>query len=161
MISILFLNCNGIAEKQNFEKAKISDEIFSQYYGFENLFVCKDSIEDFDFGYSKIALNNKDLKILNYKNDGYEATEVEIKIDKNLKIHTVKYSYSDDVEDCSKTEYEVMEAKINFNKNPFEQNSNHIIVFYLLKIRETNIPSEIWKFRKQTEFYFKGKIDCK
>lgn len=163
MISILFLNCNGISkqEKKDFEKAKISDEMFTQYSEFENLFVCKDSVENFDNGYSKIELNNENLKILNSKNDGYESTEVEIEIKKNLKIDTVKYSYTDDVEDGSKTEYEVIEAKININKNPFEQNSKQIIVSYLLKIRETNIPSEFWRFRKETEYYFKGKIECK
>ena len=163
IILILFLNCSGIStpEKQDFGKAKISAEMFSQYSEFENLFVCKDSIEDFDNGYSKIELNNENLKILNSKNNGYESTIIEIEIDKNLKIENIKYSYYDDVEDDSKTEYEVIDAKININKNPFEQNSKQISSFYLLKIRETNIPSEFWKFRKETEYYFKGKIECK
>ena len=135
--------------------------MFSQYSEFENLFVCKDIIEDFDNGYSKIELNNENLKILNSKNNGYESTIIEIEIDKNLKIENIKYSYYNDVEDGSKTEYEVIDAKININKNPFEQNSKQISSFYLLKIRETNIPSEFWKFRKETEYYFKGKIECK
>ena len=163
IILILFLNCSGISkqEKQDFGKAKISVEMFSQYSEFENLFICKDSMEDFDNGYSKIELNNENLKILNSKNDGYESTKIEIEIDKNLKIENIKYSYNDDVEDGSKTEYEVIDAKININKNPFEQNSKQISAFYLLKIRETNIPSEFWKFRKETEYYFKGKIECK
>ena len=163
IILILFLNCSGISkqEKQDFGKAKISVEMFSQYSEFENLFICKDSMEDFDNGYSKIELNNENLKILNSKNDGYESTKIEIEIDKNLKIENIKYSYNDDVEDGSKTEYEVIDAKINIDKNPFEQNSKQISAFYLLKIRETNIPSEFWKFRKETEYYFKGKIECK
>ena len=163
IILILFLNCSGISkqEKQDFGKAKISVEMFSQYSEFENLFICKDSMEDFDNGYSKIELNNENLKILNSKNDGYESTKIEIEIDKNLKIENIKYSYNDDVEDGSKTGYEVIDAKINIDKNPFEQNSKQISAFYLLKIRETNIPSEFWKFRKETEYYFKGKIECK
>jgi hypothetical protein len=163
IISILFLNCNGISksDKQDFEKVKISYEAFTQYSQFENLFICKDSIDDFDNGYSKIELNQENIQILNSKNDGYEATQIEIKIDKNLKIDNVKYSYSDDVEDGSKTEYEVIDAKININKNPFEQNSKQITAYYLLKIRETNIPSEFWKSKKETEYYFKGKIECK
>ena len=163
IILILFLNCSGISkqEKQDFGKAKISVEMFSQYSEFENLFICKDSMEDFDNGYSKIELNNENLKILNSKNNGYESTIIEIEIDKNLKIENIKYSYNDDVEDGSKTEYEVIDAKINIDKNPFEQNSKQISAFYLLKIRETNIPSEFWKFRKETEYYFKGKIECK
>ena len=161
MISILFLNCNGISEKQDFEKAKISDEIFTQYSEFENLFVCKDSMEDFDNGYAKIELNTDNLKILNFKNNGYESTKVEIEINKNLKIETVKYSYGDDVVDGSKTEYAVINAKININKNPFEQDSQQFAVYYLLKIRETNIPSEFWRFKKETEYYFKGKIECR
>ena len=163
IILILFLNCSGISkqEKQDFGKAKISVEMFSQYSEFENLFICKDSMEDFDNGYSKIELNNENLKILNSKNNGYESTIIEIEIDKNLKIENIKYSYNDDVEDGSKTEYEVIDAKINIDKNPFEQNSKQISAFYLLKIRETNIPSEFWKFRKEIEYYFKGKIECK
>ena len=163
IILILFLNCSGISkqEKQDFGKAKISVEMFSQYSEFQNLFICKDSMEDFDNGYSKIELNNENLKILNSKNDGYESTKIEIEIDKNLKIENIKYSYNDDVEDGSKTEYEVIDAKINIDKNPFEQNSKQISAFYLLKIRETNISSEFWKFRKETEYYFKGKIECK
>ena len=79
----------------------------------------------------------------------------------NLKIDSVKYSYSNDVEDGSKTEYEVIDAKININKNPFQQNSKQIIAYYLLKIKETNIPSELWKSKEEREFYFKGKIECK
>lgn len=163
IISILFLNCSGTSklEKQNFEKIKISNEMFTQYSEFENLFICKDKIEDFDNGYSKIELNQENIKILNSKNNGYESTQIEIEIDKNLKIDSVKYSYSDDIEDGSKTEYEVIDAKINMNKNPFEQNSKQIIVYYLLRIRETNIPSEFWKSKKETKYYFKGKIECK
>ena len=163
LISILFLNCNGISkpEKKNFEKVKISNEMFTQYSQFENLFICKVSIEDFDNGYSKIELNQENIQILNSKNDGYESTHIEIVIDKNLKINSVIYSYGDDVEDGSKTEYEVIDAKINMNKNPFEQNSKQITAYYLLRIRETNIPSEFWKFKKETEYYFKGKIECK
>ena len=135
--------------------------MFTQFSEFENLFVCKDSIEDFDSGYSIIELNRQTIKILNLKNDGFESTEVKIEVDKNLKIKNIKYSYSDDLEDGSKTEYEVIDAKININKNPFEQNSKQISAYYLLKIRETNIPSEFWKFKKETEYYFKGKIECK
>jgi len=30
-----------------------------------------------------------------------------------------------------------------------------------LKIKETNIPSEFWKSKKERELYFKGKIECK
>ena len=163
IISILFLNCSGIAEseKQDFEKVKISNEPFTQYSQFENLFICKDSIEDFDSGYSKIELNEKNIKILNSKNDGYESTQIEIEIDKNLKIDSVKYSHSSDAVDDSKTEYEVIDAKININKNPFEQNSKQISAYYLLRIRETNIPSEFWKSKKETEYYFKGKVECK
>jgi hypothetical protein len=163
IISILSLNCNGISkqEKHNFEKVKISNQMFTQFSEFENLFVCKDSIEDFDSGYSIIELNRQTIKILNSKNDGFESTEVKIEVDKNLKIKNIKYSYSDDLEDGSKTEYEVIDAKININKNPFEQNSKQISAYYLLKIRETNIPSEFWKFKKETEYYFKGKIECK
>jgi hypothetical protein len=163
IISILFFNCSGNSkpEKRDFEKVKISDKMFTQYSQIENLFICKDSIEDFDNGYSKIELNQENIQILNSKNDGYESTQVEIVIDKNLKIYNVKYSYSDDVEDGSKTEYEVIDAKINMNKNPFEQNSKQITAYYLLRIRETNIPSEFWKSKKETEYYFKGKIECK
>ena len=163
IISILFLNCSGTSkvEKQNFEKVKISNEMFTQYSEFENLFICKDKIEDFDNGYSKIELNRENIKILNSKNNGYESTQIEIEIDKNLKIDSVNYSYSDDVEDGSKTEFEVVDAKININKNPFEQNSKQIIAYYLLKIKETNIPSEFWKSKKEREYYFKGKIECK
>lgn len=163
IISVLFLNCSGISkqEKQNFGKVKISNETFTQYSEFENFFICKDSIEDFDNGYSKIELNSDNIKILNSKNDGYESTQIEIKIDKNLKIDTVNYSYSDDVEDGSKTEYQVIDAKININTNPFQRNSKQITAYYLLKIREINIPSEFWKFKKETEYYFKGKIECK
>ena len=163
IILIIFLNCNGTSkfEKQNFESVKISNEMFSQYSEFENLFICKDTVEDFDNGYSKIELNSENVKILNSKNDGYESTQIEIEIDKNLNIDSVKYSYSDDVEDGSKTEYEVIDAKININKNPFQQNSKQIIAYYLLKIKETNIPSELWKSKEEREFYFKGKIECK
>ncbi|HJS00263.1 MAG TPA: hypothetical protein VJ780_04945 [Flavobacterium sp.] len=163
IVSNLFLNCNGISnqEKQNFGKVKISNEIFTQYPGFENLFICKDSVEDFDNGYSKIELNRDNIKIVNSKNDGYESTQIEIKINKKLKIDSVNYSYNDDLEDNSKTEYEVTEAKININKNPFEQNPRQITAYYLLKIRETNIPGEFWKSKKETEYYFKGKIECK
>lgn len=163
IISILFLNCSGISnqEKQNFGKVKISNETFTQYSKFENLFICKDSVEDFDNGYSKIDLSGDNIKILNSKNDGYESTQIEIKIDKNLKIDTVNYSYSDDVEDGSKTEYQVIDAKININTNPFQRNSTQITAYYLLKIREINIPSEFWKFKKETEYYFKGTIECK
>jgi hypothetical protein len=162
IISILFLNCSGISnqEKQNFGKVKISNEMFSQYPKFESLFICKDTVEDIDNGYSKIELNSDNIKILNSKNDGYESTLIEIKIDKNLKIDTVNYCYSDDVEDGSKTKYQVIDAKININTNPFQQNSRQIIAYYLLKIRETNIPSEFWKFKKVNEYYFKGKIEC-
>lgn len=101
IISILFLNCSEISksDKRDFEKVKIGDEMFTPYSQFENLFICKDSIEDFDTGYSKIELNQENIQILNSKNDGYESTQIEIIIDKNLKIETVKYSYSDDVED--------------------------------------------------------------
>jgi hypothetical protein len=162
IISILFLNCSGISnqEKQNFGKVKISNEMFSQYPKFESLFIFKDTVEDIDNGYSKIELNSDNIKILNSKNDGYESTLIEIKIDKNLKIDTVNYCYSDDVEDGSKTKYQVIDAKININTNPFQQNSRQIIAYYLLKIRETNIPSEFWKFKKVNEYYFKGKIEC-
>jgi hypothetical protein len=163
IISILFLNCSEISksDKRDFEKVKIGNKMFTPYSQFENLFICKDSIEDFDTGYSKIELNQENIQILNSKNDGYESTQIVIVIDKNLKIETVKYSYSDDVEDGSKTEYEVIDAKINMNKNPFEQNSKQITAYYLLRIRETNIPSEFWKFKKETEYYFKGEIECK
>ncbi|GGA79459.1 hypothetical protein GCM10008015_20220 [Flavobacterium palustre] len=163
IISIFFLNCSGISnqEKQNFGKVKIDHETFAQYPEFENLFICKDSVEDIDNGYSKIELNIDNIKILNSKNDGYESTQIEIKIDKNLKIDNVNYSYSDDVEDGSKTEYQVIDAKININTNPFLQDSKQITAYYLLKIREINIPSEFWNFKKVTEYYFKGKIECK
>jgi len=163
LMSILFLNCQGISksENQDFEYAKISNEMFTEHPEFENLFICKDSIEQFDNGYSKVELNANNIKILNSKNDGYESTQVEILIDKDLKIDKVTYSYSDDVEDGSKTKYELIDAKININKNPFEQNSKQITMYYLLKIRETNIPNEFWKFNKETEYYFKGKIECK
>ena len=88
IISILFLNCSGIAEseKQDFEKVKISNEAFTQYSQFENLFICKDSIEDFDSGYSKIELNSENIKILNSKNDGYESTQIEFEIDNIFKM---------------------------------------------------------------------------
>jgi len=163
IISILFLNCDVISksDKQDFEKVKISNEAFTQNSQFENLFICKDSIEAFDNGYSKIEINQENIKILNSKNDGYESTQIEIEIDKNLKINNVEYSYGDDVEDGSKTEYEVVDAKINMDKNPFEQNSKQITACYLLRIRETNIPSEFWKPKKVTEYYFKGTIECK
>ena len=162
-VMILFLNCSEISkrDKQHFENAKISDVKFSQYSEFENEFIFKDSVEDFDNGYCKIDLNKENLKILNYKNDGYEITTIEFEIDKNLEIEEIKYSYSDDTEDGSKTEYEVIDAKININKNPFEQNSKLITASYILKIRETIIPYEFWKFRDQTEYYFNGKIECK
>ena len=163
IISILFLNCDVISksDKQDFGKVKISNEMFTQNSPFENLFICKDSIEDFDNGYSKIEINQENLKILNSKNDGYESTQIAIEIDKNLKINNVEYSYGDDVEDGSKTEYEVIDAKINMDKNPFEQNSKQFTACYLLRIRETNISSEFWKPKKVTEYYFKGKIKCK
>ncbi|AOW08994.1 hypothetical protein [Flavobacterium gilvum] len=160
---ILFLNCTGISksDKQEFGKVKIGDEMFTQNPQSENLFICKDHVEDFDNGFSKIELNPENIKILNSKNDGYESTQIEFVIDKNLKIYSVKYTYSDDVEDGSKTEYKVIDAKININKNPFEQNSKQIISSYLLTIKETNIPGEFWKFKKEREYYFKGKIECK
>ena len=135
--------------------------MFTEHPEFENLFVCKESIELFDNGYAKVELNLNNTKILNSKNDGYESTQIEIVIDKNLKIDKVTYSYNDDVEDGSKTKYEVINAKINISKNPFEQNLKQITANYLLKIRETNIPNEFWKFNKETEYYFKGKIECK
>jgi hypothetical protein len=163
ILSILFLSCSGIAkqEKPNFEKVKISNEMFAEDSELENIFICKDSAEDFDSGYSKIELNRENIKILNSKNDGYESTKIEMEIDKNLKIESVKYSYSDDVEDGSKTEYEVIDAKININKNPFEHDSKQIIGYYLLRIKETYIPNEFWKSKKTTEYNFKGKIECK
>lgn len=163
ILTILILSCSGNAkqEKPNFEKVKISNEKFTEYSEFENLFICKDSVENFDNGYSEIELNGENIKILNSKNDGYESTQIEMEIDKNLKIISVKYSYSDDVEDGSKTEYEVIDAKININKNPFQQNSRQIIAYYLLRIKETHIPNEFWKSKKITEYNFKGKVECK
>ena len=163
IISIFFLFCNGIekSKKQNFEKVKISNAIFTQYCRSENLFICKDSAEDFDNGYSKIELDRENLRIFNSKNDGYESTQVKIVIDKNLEIKSAEYWYGDDFEDGSKTEYEVIDAKINLKENPFEVNSKQINANYLLKIKETNIPSEFWKFSESDDYYFKGRIECK
>ena len=160
---MFLINCNGIlnSENQNFEKAKISNDIFTEYSQTENLFICKDSVEDFDNGYSKIELNSENLKILNSRNGGYESTQIELIIDKELNIKNAKYSYSDDVEDGSETEYEVIDAKININQNPFENNSKSIVANYVLKIRETYIPAEFWKIREYREYNFKGKIECK
>ena len=162
-ILITFLSCsnNSTIEKPNFEKVKISTEKFDKYSQYENLFVCKDSIEDFDNGYSKIELNRENIKILNSKNDGYESTQIEMLIDKNLRIKDAKYSYSDDVEDGSKSEYEIIDVKININNNPFEIDPKQINASYLLKIKETYIPSEFWKFNRSSEYYFKGRIECK
>jgi hypothetical protein len=163
IISILFLNCNGISktEKQDFGKVKICNEIIDIYSKYENVFICKDSMEAFDNGYAKIELKEEEMKILNFTNDGFESQQIEIKIDKNLKIESVNYSYSDDVEDGSKKEYEVIDAKININNNPFTLNTKQITAYYLLTIRETYIPSDFWKLRKYNEFKYKGKIECK
>jgi outer membrane lipoprotein-sorting protein len=151
-ILITFLSCSNSSkiEKPNFEKVKISTEKFDKYSQYENLFVCKDSIEDFDNGYSKIELNGETIKILNSKNDGYESTQIEILIDKNLRIIKAKYSYSDDVENGSKSEYKIIHLNININHNPFEINPKQINASYLLKIKEKYIPSEFWKFNKSS-----------
>ena len=161
-ILILFLSCSDTSKtkKLNFEKVKISSEKFDKHSQYENLFVCKDSIEDFDNGYSKIELNGENIKILNSKNDGYESIQIEMIIDKNLRIKDAKYSYSDDVEDGSKSEYKIIDIKININNNPFEIAPKQINASYLLKIKETYIPSEFWKFNKSSEYYFKGRIEC-
>lgn len=119
------------------------------------------SKKDLNNGFAKIERNKEILKIINSKNDGYESTQIEIVVDKNLKINSAKYLYSDDVVDGSKTEYEVIEAKINISKNPFKENSNSIIASYLLKIKETYISSQFWESKKLKEFYFNGKIECK
>lgn len=162
-ILITFLSCSDTSkvEKLNFEKVKISTEKFDQYLQYENLFICKDSIGDFDNGYSKVELNGENIKILNSQNDGFESTQIEMLIDKNLRIKDVKYSYSDDVEDGSKSEYEIIDVKININNNPFDIDPKQIKASYLLKIKETYIPSEFWKFNKSSEYYFKGRIECK
>jgi hypothetical protein len=162
-ILITLLSCSNSSktEKPNFEKVKISTEKFEKYSQYENLFVCKDSIEDIDNGYSKIELNGETIKILNSNNDGYESTQIEILIDKNLRIKNAKYSYSDDVLDGSKSEYEIIDVKINIDDNPFEIDSKQINANYILKIKETYIPSEFWKFNKSSEYYFKGRIECR
>lgn len=63
------MNCNGISksDKVDFEKVKISTRMFTHNSQFENLFICKDSIGDFDSGFSKIELNEENIKIVNSK----------------------------------------------------------------------------------------------
>ncbi|TAH00568.1 MAG: hypothetical protein EAZ15_08780 [Sphingobacteriales bacterium] len=162
-MTTIFLSCTKKTktEKHNFEKVKISDEIVIIPNQSQYLFICKVSKKDLDNGFAKIDRNNDSLKIINIKNDGYESTQIEIVVDKNLKVNSAKYLYTDDVVDGSKTEYEVIEAKININKNPFKEGSKSIIANYLLKIKETYISSKFWESKKIKEFYFNGKIECK
>ena len=162
IIILLNYGCNFIKEPLDlaFGKVNISNEKFEEYARYENTFKCKDSTEFPESGYSKLTFKNKEVEILNSYNDGYESTDIVFLIKNDLSIKKIDYLYSDDVEDGSRDEFEIIEAKINLNKNPFKNNTKEIIGEYYLKIIKKNIPKEFWKSNTKEEITIKGHIIC-
>lgn len=162
LIIVLNYSCNSIKDSSdlNFGKVNLSNQKIGESAHYEKTFKCKDSIEFPEDGYSKLTFKNEEGEIINSYNDGYESAKIIFIIKNDLSIKKIEYSYSDDTEDGSRDEFEIIEAKINLNKNPFQYDTKDIIGEYYLKISKKNIPKEFWKSNTKEKITFKGHIIC-
>ena len=158
IIPFLLINCSK-NKNDDLPKVEISKEKRLENRGV--IYRCNDR-EDFDFGEkSKINfVNDSILKIKNSSNDGYESHQIEILINKNLEIVKMDYSYSDDVEDGTKSYYNIEKANVYLNKDPYKDGLGNIRGGFLLDVKVEDKPSEFYKRSKIYHEKIEGTFEC-
>lgn len=156
IIPFLLINCS---KNENLSKVEISKDKILENRGV--IYRCNDR-EDFDFGEKAEInfVNDSILKIKNSSNGGYESHQIEILINKKLEIVKIDYGYSDDVDDGTKSYYEIEKANVYLNKNPYKDGLDNIRGGFLLDVKVVDKPSEFYKRSKTYHKKIEGTFEC-
>lgn len=158
IIPFLLINCSK-NKNEDLPKVEISKEKSLENRGI--MYRCNNQL-DFDFG-GKAEINfanDSILKIKNYSNSGYETHQIEILINKKLEIVKMDYSYSDDVEDGTKSYYDIEKANVYLNKDPYKDGLENIRGGFLLDVKVVDKPSEFYKRSKTYHKKIEGTFEC-